>query len=448
MRVARWVVPFILAGFPAWGASFSDGFVPPVSKQGVTEFRTELPPAVVAERTRRLAGFGVRYVQVNLFWSGLESAGAGSSATPLGCPAGHRMEPPSEAERVRLGFHRFRCIDAGQLATYDALFRAHQAEGIQSGAVLWASPPAYRAPGCAGSPGAIGQLSCAPRPDALDDFEDYINLAAARWNGTDAGKLSHFILWNENAAPEWLDLSPGIARTDLSPAAVEARIDAYAEMFKRAHRALMRHQRAALLYVSTDPLWDTGLRPGHIGSRRLLDGLWARLGTDYAWSVAVHPYGRVERTPRPGYYSYANLDIVARYQEAHLRARGVSNPKARPQMRLIASEQGWGLREAGGRAGQAEQICRAHDAALRLPSLVVQAHNYFQSVEPDEAKPDGVAAQGMFFGLLPHDLPANLDGIEGVATGAAYLATFDPTIWGRDDRHYCCRQFRLGCAAP
>jgi hypothetical protein len=448
MMRATGIILLLLAALPAHAASFSDGFVPPASKQGITEFRTELPAAALAERTRRLARFGTGYVQVNLFWSDLESAEIPSSTAPLACPEGHRMEPSSEAERVRLGFHRFHCIDARRVATYDAMFREHEALGIQSGAVLWSSPALYRDPGCEGSAAPIGKQSCAPRPDALNDFEDYLNLVASRWRGGGAGKLSHFILWNENAAPEWFDLSPAVPKDDLSPESIERRIDAYAAMVRRAHAALARHQHAALLYVSTDPLWVTGLRPGHMGSRRLLEGLWDRLGTDYTWSVAVHPYGRVNRPAPPGHYTFANLGMVAAFQEAQLRARGVTDPETWPQMRLIASEQGWGLRESGGRTGQAEQICRAHDAAMRMPSLVVQAHNYFQSIEPEEASPGAKSSQGMFFGLLPHDLPANLDGIEEVPTGAAYLATFDAKAWGRSDGHYCCRTHGLGCAAP
>lgn len=435
----------VLATPAAGAASFSDGFVPPASKQGVFEYRTDLPPDVLAERSRRLAGFGVAYLQYNLFWSELESAGLGSSERPLACPAGHEMVPGSEGERVRLGFHRFRCVETARLRRYDTLFRRDHAYGFQSGVVLWSSPPAYREPGCTGSPGAIGGQSCAPRGAAMDDLEDYVNLVAARWNGGPGGKVSHFILWNENAAPEWLDLSPGVPRTDLSPEAVERRIDVYAEMLRRAHAALQRHQRAALLYVSTDALWAPGLRPGHIGSRRLLDGLWARLGLDYSWSVAVHPYGRVDAPAPRGFYSYANLDRVARHQEKHLRARGVPNPQDWPQMRLIASEQGWGLRESGGREGQAEQICRAHAAAMELPTLVAEANNYFQSIEPDEGAATGASAQGAFFGLLPHDLPATLDGIERVPTGQAYLSTFDARRWGRSDAHYCCARHGLGC---
>jgi len=450
MRVARLLLALLSVPTFAVGAragSFSDDFVPPASKQGVFEYRTDLPPAVLAERSRRLGQFGAGYLQYNLFWSEFESAGAGSSPTPIPCPAGHRMEPPSEAERMRLGFHRFRCVEAAKLTRYDALLRRDRLYGIQSGAVLWSSPPAYRDPGCTGTPGPIGRQSCAPRPDAMDDFEDFMNLVASRWDGREGhGKLSHFILWNENAAPEYFDLSPAASHTDLSPAAVTLRLDTIAEMMRRAHAALMRHQHAALLYVSTDALWAPGLRPGHLGSRQLLDGLWQRLGTTYSWSVAVHPYGRVEAPAPDSVYTYANLGMVARHQEEQLRARGIAHPERAPQMRMIASEQGWGLKEFGGRQGQAEQICRAHAAAMRLPTLVAEANNYFQSIEPAETSAAGESSQGSFFGLLPWSLPATLAGIEGVPTGQAYIATFDAGNWGRSDDHYCCRSVGQGCA--
>ena len=219
-------------------------------------------------------------------------------------------------------------------------------------------------------------------------------------------------------------------------------------MMKAVHAALQRHQKGALMYASTDLLWETPDQakvPGHLGSRRLLDGLWSRLGAAHSWSVAVHPYGDVDRTPRPGTYSFANLDLVLDYQRAKLREAGVpGDPTALPQMRLIASEQGWPLARHG-RAGQARQICLAHAKAMALPELVAVAHNYFQSVEPQEDSAGGQSSQGAFYGLLPNNLPNDLTGMEATETGAALIATFDPGFGSGTGSSYCCTAAGTGC---
>ena len=446
LRLAAFVagsLAALLATLPAGAETrFSDGYRPPASKQGVSEFRTAMPADDLAARTAKLKALGTAYVQYNLFWSELESAGVPSSAAPLACPAGHARVPADAAEQARLGFKRYRCIDRAVLARFDALLARDEAAGFQSGAVLWSSAPQYRDPACPGSPGAPGQQGCVPRDDALDDFEDYVNLVASRWNGGQRGKLSHFIVWNEAASPVWFDMAPRIDARDPSTEAVEGRIEAYGRMMVRAHAALQRHQRRALLYASTDALWAPGLAPGHYGSMRLVDGLWARLGPAYSWSLAVHPYGDVDRPARRGQYSFANLDGIAAHQGARLAERGMD--PASPQAWLLASEQGWGLGPKG-REGQARQVCLAHERALALPRLVAVAHNYFQSIEPDEGA--GTSSQGAYFGLLPNALPNSLAGMEAVPTGRALAATMNPAAWGRPG-NYCCDTAGVGCPLP
>ena len=444
-RLLRVVSTALLAACLAASAGaetrFSEGYRPPASKQGVSEFRTVMSAEDLAARTRTLKALGTAYLQYNLFWSELESAGIPSSAEPLACPAAHAMVPADAAEKARLGYRRYRCVDRAVLARFDALLARDKAAGFQSGAVLWSSPPQYRDPACPGSPGAPGKQGCVPRDDALDDFEDYVNLVASRWIG-ERGKLSHFIVWNEAASPVWFDMAPRIDAADTSADAIEGRIEAYAQLMVRAHAALQRHQRRALLYASTDALWSPGLAPGHYGSMRLVDGIWARLGPEFSWSLAVHPYGDVDRRARRGQYSFANLDRIAEHQRARLAERGL--PPTSPQAWLIASEQGWGLAQKG-REGQARQVCLAHERALALPQLVAVAHNYFQSIEPDEGT--GSSGQGAYFGLLPNGLPNSLSGMEGVPTGRALAATMDPKAWGRPD-NYCCETANVGCPLP
>lgn len=443
LALALLAVPHVAA---AEAGFFSDGYKAPSGKQGVGDAHISLPEAEYRARIARLAQLGVRYKQYNYFWEGIERAGIPSSPSPVACPSGTFLVPSGEAERTALGYHRYRCLDRAAVDRFDMMLRLDQEHGIQSGVVMWAAPAQYIHPGCEGDP-RFGKLGCVPRDDAMDDFEDYANVLASRYDGGAFGKISHFIVWNESASTVWFDYSPLAGKSGWTAEEAELRLDKHAGMMKAVHAALQRHQRQALMYASTDLLWDTPDQkkvPGHLGSRRLLDGVWARLGTAYSWSVAVHPYGRVDRVPRPGIYSFANLELVSGYQRAKLRESGqLGDAGDAPQMRMIASEQGWDL--AGhGRAGQARQICLAHARAMATPELVAVAHNYFQSVEPQE-ETGGESNQGAFYGLLPSGLPSDLAGLEQTQTGAAYIATFDPGFGSGTGADYCCTALGVSC---
>lgn len=432
---------------------FSKNFVRPLSKQGIGDARTEMSAAELSTRYAKLKGLGVAYKEYNFWWSGLESSGLTSSSTPIACPAGYQLFPANEAEKVAKGYNKYRCIHLPYLANFDNLFKRDQDAGIQTGIVMWSSPAVYRYSGCQGFAWASGTLKdgCVPRDDAMDDFEDYANFLASRYNGGAFGKISHFIVWNENASPGWFDYTPVTSNTKIDSANVEKRIDKLADMMKRVHAALVRHQKGALMYVSTDMLWTPGLHEGHFGSKWLIDGLWARLGLNYSWSVAVHPYGDVDQTPGEGTYTFNNLDMVVDHQNERLQQLGVRDPSTYPQSILIASEQGWPLTTAAGMAGvtgreyQARQICLAHDKVMSLNQVVVVAHNYFQSVEPFDSVENGTSGQGAFFGLIPYEIPNDLSGLETTATGKAYISTLNPGNWKQRDDHYCCDMYKLGC---
>ena len=446
-------------GSPAAGIvdryPFSASYQKPASKQGVSEDRTSMSAVSFDRRYAKLKSMGTAYRQYNLWWSALEDSGIAGSAHPLSCRPGYQQIPAKEAERTAWGYHHYHCINQGVLATFDNLFRRDQQARMQSGVVLWSSPAIYRYAECVGfdSGGNNSKEGCVPRDDAMDDFEDYVNLLASRYNGKSFGKISHFIIWNENASPDWFDYSPVTTKTDLSSASVEKRIDKYAVMLKRAHAALLRHQKGSLMYASTDQLWDPGKLPGHFGTRWLLDGLWARLGVNYSWSVAVHPYGKVDEAPDPGTYTFHNLEMVVDYQVQKLRALGITDPLSYPQSLLIASEQGWPLTSAVGTAGtygredQARQMCLAHDKVMSMNQVVAVAHNYFHSTEPAENDANGQSEQGGFFGLIPYAVPDDLSGMESVATGKAFLSTMNAHNWKKRDDHYCCQIYGLGCRA-
>jgi len=209
------------------------------------------------------------------------------------------------------------------------------------------------------------------------------------------------------------------------------------------HAALLRHQKKSLMYVSTDQLWTPGQAPGHMGTRVLLDGIWTRLGTDYSWSVAVHPYGNVADAPPGNIYTFGNLQMVYEYQKAKLAEKGVSDPMAYPQAYQAATEQGWAVEANGNRDNQAKNICLAHDKVTRMPFMVATSHNYFHSNEAAETG-GGASNQGAFYGLIPFAVPDSLEGAEATPTGAAYFAT-GPAQWRKDANNFCCKTHQVGC---
>lgn len=437
-RAGSWAILGALALVPfAEAASISTGYRPPASKQGVTDFHYELDDATLSRRYARLSQLGFGLKIYNVFWSGLESAGLPSSDRPLECPAGHSPVPKDEREREALGYRLFRCVSDRELAKWDRLFALDQRAGFQTAAVLWSSPPQYRHPGCVGFPwaGAIMKDGCLPRDDAMDDFEDYINLLARRYSGGAFGKISHFIVWNEAAQGGWFDYSPAVpTRGPVSGPNVDRWVAKYAAMLRRAHAAIARHSSGVLLYASLDPWWEAPSEAvSHIGGRRLMEGLWAELGTSIDWSVAIHPYGDPAANTGPSWLNFRGLGTLASYQESKLRSLGAPSANA-PQLRLLASEQGWQVKEGT----QVRNICLAHEAALAAPQLLGVTHMYFQTLPHDS----GLES----FGLLPDSLPLDLSGAESHPAWQAYAAT-GPKVWGRSNDHYCCREHRVGCRA-
>lgn len=425
--------------------AFSTGLALMKAQQGASEARWVMSPAEADARYKKLQEMGIGYRQYNYFWSGTESSPQLSSATPVACPEGHHLVPKDEAERTSLGYHKFHCYNTAQIANFDDALKRDAAAGFQSGVVIWSSPVGYRHPECAGMhwAGGIMKDGCVPRDDAMDDFEDFVNFQASRYNGGAFGKISHFIVWNENGSEEWFDYSPTVPKGATSGAGVEKRIDKYADMVKRAHAALARHQKKALLYVSTDQLWEPGQAAGHMGTRVLLDGLWARLGVDYSWSVAVHPYGNVYDGVKPNIYTFNNLDMVFNYQKAKLAERGVAEPMTHPHAYMSATEQGWGVDAGLNRDNQARNLCLAQDRVSRMPWLIMTTHNYFHSHEPDEGT--GTSSQGLYFGLIPYTIPNDLTGLENTPTGQAFFAT-GKDQWAKNNTNFCCTKWKVGCA--
>ncbi len=444
---------------PPHADKISRAFVFPRTKFGIGDAHIDDGTHIINSRYRRFSSMNLGYKEYNYWWSSLEDSGLSSTATPVPCPSGYVQIPSSAYDKSAMGFHRYRCLNQAVINNYANAFRYDAANGIQTGIVFWSSPPQYRYPGCTGAPWGAGILKdgCVPRDDAMDDFEDILTFLAYQYNGLNgAGKISHFIIWNENASATWFDYSPVVTnRGPVSTHDTNVWLNKYADMLRRAHSAVQKVSEGVMLYASTDPVWHaprTGASdPSHLGTQNLLDGLWARLGTSISWSVAVHPYGEVNApihtsSIHADNYSFYNVEMVSKYMQDKLAAAGFPRTSLDyPQGYIIASEQGWG-QISDGIEGQGRNLCLAHEKTLRVPTLITQGHNYFQSVERDVSDGGTTSSQGELYGLLPHVSQVDLSDMENYATGLAYLS-LNPAVWGHTDDHYCCKRAGVGCAS-
>jgi hypothetical protein len=407
---------------PIHAPGISNGYLPPSALEGVTDQGLDGSAVYSFFRARHL---GSR--QYNVWWSGLEDSGIRSSLQPILCPSGYVLMPSASGDAPGDGFHRYRCINSAVLGSFDHFFEQDAASGLQTAVVLWSAPAIYRYAGCTGSPwdGSTLYDGCVPRDDAMDDWEDYVNLLASRYNGGAHGKISSFIIWNENASATWFNYSPIVPSYGTLTAAQKASwILKYSQMMMRAHAALQRHTKAVMLYASTDEQWAEPPAgpsdPAHIGTKNLVSGLWTNLGTSINWSLAVHPYGDPVVAVPAGQYGLHDLQAVVDFQTSQLS--NVSAPADYAQDYIIASEQlpfDPGTRDETYRA---TKLCQEHAYALAVPHLLSVSNNHFYGSDEYSI-------------LSSSDVAPDLSNATSVPTGKAYAA-FDPAVWN-GQVNYC-----------
>ncbi|MEK7480135.1 MAG: DUF5722 domain-containing protein [Patescibacteria group bacterium] len=414
--------------------SISSGYVAPTSKLG---FLSELGDPLTGDATyQNLVGLGFSAREYNIFWSGFESGGPVSSLTPLQCPVGTILVPANESERVTKGYHRYRCLQTGTIDHFDRLLKQDARYGLQSVAILWSAPSVYRYSGCTGGPNGGSTLydGCVPRDDAMDDWEDYVNFLAARYNGGAYGKIYHYIIWNENSNSLWFDYSPVVRNRGVqSQEDINKSVQKYADMLRRAYAAIARHDTGVVLDVSTLQSWTpppVGTNEvSDFGTKTLLDGLWNILGTSIDWSLAVHPYGEPIELPLTSAYVFSNLSQVADYMAQKLRERGITDTQNHPQAWMIASEQLPFDPNITDGAYRARNMCIAYDYALKTPGLTTVTNSYTSDSR---------------YWYIPGTVLPDFSNISSVPTGQAVMA-MSPGVWGKNDTNYCCVNAGVGC---
>jgi len=358
------------------------------------------------------------------------------------CPPNYVQVPSNSIEQALNGYHRFRCINNATIALYDNMFQFDQTSGIQSMGVIWSSPEMYRNPGCHGFYNGpnIDTRGCVPSNTSLDDFEDYINFLALRYNGMNGyGHLLNFIVWNEVASGGWYDMSPLIetAHPVTDPIQIQLWTSYYAQMLRRTRQALDRHNPDALIYVSLDEMfrfnqsnWDY---TANIGAKTFLDDLWSELGLSIDWSIAIHPYLDPDVFIDVNTLNFFNLFTLSNYQAQQLLNHGVQNYEKRSQYWMAATEEGWPLSDTVTKERQAQIICAAHNIVMAMPNMIGTTHDSFQQGTPDDP-----------YGLVPYAAGLDLANASLYNTFQAYVST-SPSYWKIRNDHYCCQTWQMGC---
>lgn len=170
----------------------------PRAKQGICDSFNNFSTTVFSARYRTFTELQSGLKIYNVFWSDFESSGIPSSMEQYAtCPTNYIQVPSNQDELLKAGYHRFRCVENATMMGFDNLFQRDQAAGIQSMSVIWSSPSIYRNQGCHGFQNypIIDTRGCVPSNASLDDFKDYINFLASRYNGMNGyGHLQNFII--------------------------------------------------------------------------------------------------------------------------------------------------------------------------------------------------------------------------------------------------------------
>jgi hypothetical protein len=195
----------------------------------------------------------------------------------------------------------------------------------------------------------------------------------AHWfcrEGDEHGRVTGFIVGNEvNAHREWYNFG------------VRPRADAVAEYerpLRIAHTAIRSQSANARVYCSLTHHWTAAPGPEQMGGRFFLEHLarLARMGGDYDWRVAHHPYPENLFEPRfwkdrrstgdfnTRYLTFKNLEVLAAWMgRPEMRYRGQVRP-------VILSEQGFHSDNTpAGDEAQAAAFCLAWKKVASLPEI-------------------------------------------------------------------------------
>ena len=93
-----------------------------------------------------------------------------------------------------LGFHKYHCYSSFEIKYYHTIFSLDHSIGASNAAILYGTPSWAIHPKCTGFKFGPDMLKsgCLPRPDMLDDYEDYVNLLVYKFSTPKASTSSMY----------------------------------------------------------------------------------------------------------------------------------------------------------------------------------------------------------------------------------------------------------------
>lgn len=427
----------------------------PSNKQGIADRNYDVRDG---ERYRKLTqDLGIGIQKFNFYWANAED-GVRSSILPVDCGVGYTQFPQNKDLLKKYGLSHYHCYKNQFVAQWQDILKNNASYGMQAALVLWTAPEQYLGNACRGvvRGGRKTLFGCYPNRRSLDDYEDWVRFVALNFGAY----VDHYIVWNEVEATDWAEVSDtelNINRNRGRDTATLSGFDLYADLLKRTIRVVDSIDKTCIgfsgeckpmVYVSLDRDWYgntpilTQDKKGnqHIKWRNqnLMDYLWANIGMDLPWSVAIHPYGDAYSHDDKGLTFDTLVDFSA-YQRSQIEQR-VGKAKSwldYPQSRIFASEQNVShtLRIDEWHE-KARFICQSYNIAEKLPQVIAITHNHFQGSIASE-KNDG-------YSMLPWQVGRTLEQAKNYETYRAYVST-QPSNWGQNNLHYCCTEFGEGC---
>lgn len=188
--------------------------------------------------------------------------------------------------------------------------------------------------------------------------------------GDEHGRVAGFIIGNEvNAHWHWYNFGP------LPPAVAVAD---YARALRIAHTSIRSISAQARVYASFTHHWTAREHPQELGSRYFLAHLarLTRMGGDYDWRVAYHPYcinmfsprfwneAAATQSPDTSHVTFQNLSVLSTFlAQPHMTYRGT--PRT-----ILLSEQGFHTDNTpAGDEAQAAAYCLAWKKIVHMPEV-------------------------------------------------------------------------------
>ncbi|MEA3492691.1 MAG: DUF4214 domain-containing protein [Campylobacterota bacterium] len=435
------------------------GYSLPTNKQGLSDRNYALLGDARYEVFENKLEFGIQ--KYNYYWYQAEDLSP-STPSPQACANGYTLFPEDENQKKLLGIHSYHCYKESFIKSKEKRFEQNTNHHMQVAVVLWTTPEFYRDPGCEGFCFPLQEKhlmeGCYPTASHYDDYEDWIRFTAYRF-----GKyIDHYIVWNEVDSTNWADSSTTRYTKEVMSKDIKFHMnrsfDIYANLLKRTINSVNSIDKTCLdysgkcknlVYVPIDRGWysqdpivnryedqDRSLRI-RWQNMNLLDYIWERLGLKYTWSIAVHPYGRVYEDSSNS-LRFSTLKDLSAYQKEQIDIRKSKHRSwlSYPQSRLFASEQN--VNDPNNYEAKAKFICESYDVSMQMPEIIAISHNHFQ----DYTKRDDDGSS--YHHMLPSTVREDLSNADKYSTFRAYMSTAT-SVWNRDDDHYCCDNYGLGC---